>query len=236
MSSIGALFIPELATLRTLEDNLRAVIESVDFHAYTVGLAQLKAYFPTYRHLTGFDSFPAYVEDRFGISPASLKKYVDTGRTIMNNKEALEGVNLPDIRSRSHLNYLNRALSNHTISDVRSALVSMSLREFKEWAKTPDIDMKTKKHSASSTKDPVVPKAQMEDYRSQVKAAFRRNLEVFMIGCRSQEEVERSRKALEDHARSVSISAISGHAESSSSLHSESSESPRPYQTDSMTA
>jgi hypothetical protein len=136
----------------------------------------------------------AYLEHALDIARPKARAYFYIGHAISEHRECLSGDELYSIRSPYMLPYIDKALKRHEFQDVKSALMSMSFREFKDYveSKPAEIELnKTAKLGSNSSNDSTLRKGRREKTVSKLRRCYDEGLEVYIVGVRNDEQWQR---------------------------------------------
>jgi hypothetical protein len=148
----------------------------------------------------------AYLEHALDIARPKARAYFYIGHAVSEHRECLSGDELYSIKSPYMLPYIDKALRWHVFQDVKSALMSMSFREFRDYAEQKPVVIplsETAKLGSNSSNDSTLRKGRQEKTVSKLRSCYDDGLEVYVVGVRNDEQWQRIKAKLSQIAREL---------------------------------
>jgi hypothetical protein len=156
--------------------------------------AIVSMWFVSFAKFTGFDDPYDYLEHAVNLRKPTAKIYFRIGKSLYTHKYLLRDVDLRQISTPYMLLYLDKACKNHDVLEVPNALLSMSYREFKDYAnnptppfpisKKPNLKVKLPEERDTTQK---VGKEELEEYKKILREGFDRDMEIYILGTNSED-------------------------------------------------
>lgn len=154
-------------------------------------LQRFKNDWAVYSNHVQIKDFHQYLEHAANMPESTSRKYVRFGQIMADYKALLEGVDLQAISSVYMLDNLKEALTNHPEQKVLEALRTMSVRDFRRFARRLPLyiaessDILSGSDSARNTFQEYI---DFSRYRDILLDSFESGREVVTLGVRSLEE------------------------------------------------
>ncbi|MDA3823276.1 MAG: hypothetical protein PF450_11805 [Bacteroidales bacterium] len=150
---------------------------------------------PTFALCTSYNSAYEYLGHTADIPEGTARVYYNLGSIMDRYSFELEDVDMNEIASPYMLKHLPKAFQNHQrTDDVITALTTLSVRKFKEFAET--IDVQSSNKPKSPTSNDVSSSFKVSLFRPQLREAFDADKEVFIIGVTSRAQWEAIKQEL----------------------------------------
>lgn len=188
--------------LARLEDQIRS--ENRKHNRVTVCelLGKFNNDWAVYRNFVEIKDFYQYLEHAVNMPESTARKYVRFNQIMVDHIGLLRGFDFKSITSIYMLDNLKEALENHSERKVIEALQSMSVREFRRFAKRLPLYIAESSPISSgndSGRNTFHEYIDFSRYRDLLLDSFESGRKVLTIGVRSLQEWDKILNALKEH-------------------------------------